>query len=64
MQEPPQLLKAKDVAKRLNVSLAMAYRLMQSGKLRSVHFGRSVRVLEEDLKEFILECRSDPGLLN
>lgn len=48
-----KLLKAQDVAELLSVSRSFAYALMQSGKLPTVHLGRSVRVRAEDLEEFI-----------
>ena len=47
------LLKAADVAQILNISMGLAYRLMQSGELPSVRLGRSVRVRPADLEKFI-----------
>lgn len=47
------LLKASDVAKILNVSTAMAYRLMQVGEIPSVRIGTAVRVQPEDLENYI-----------
>ncbi len=52
------LLKAEDVAHRLNVCLSLAYRLMQNGKIPTVRFNRSVRVREVDLEEFIARSLS------
>jgi excisionase family DNA binding protein len=52
---PEPLLKATDVAEILNVSRAMAYQLMQQGKIRSVQIGTSRRVRVEDLTFFITE---------
>jgi excisionase family DNA binding protein len=57
-----QLLKATDVAMRLNISRSLAYQLMQSGDIPTVRISRSVRVLESDLEEFIQRCRSTPKL--
>jgi excisionase family DNA binding protein len=48
-----QLLRANQVAKRLNVSLAMAYHLMQCGDIPTIRFNRTVRVREFDLDLFI-----------
>jgi excisionase family DNA binding protein len=48
-----QLLTAREVAELLHVSKAQAYRLIQLGKLKSVRFGRIVRVKPEDLEAFI-----------
>ena len=47
------LLKAEEVAERLNVSRSFAYSLMKSGQLPSVHLGRSVRVNPRDLEKYI-----------
>jgi excisionase family DNA binding protein len=48
-----QLLKANDVAARLNISRSAAFSLMRSGDLSVVRFGRLVRVRSEDLEAFI-----------
>jgi excisionase family DNA binding protein len=47
------LLRARDIAFLLNISLPYAYRLMQTGEIRTVKMGRSVRVRKEDLIDFI-----------
>ena len=47
------LLKATDVAEMLNVSKAMAYKLINSGQIRSVVIGTAIRVRSEDLFSFI-----------
>lgn len=47
------LLKASDVAQRLNISRSQAYQLMKSGSIPTVRIRRSVRVKESDLVEFI-----------
>jgi len=48
-----QLLTAREVASLLHVSKAQAYRLIQQGELKSIRFGRTVRVRPEDLEAFI-----------
>ena len=48
-----QLLRADQVAIRLNISRALAYRLMQDGEIPTVRFNRTVRVRELDLDRFI-----------
>lgn len=48
-----KLFRAEEVADLLSVSRSYAYSLMKSGKLPTVHLGRSVRVRYEDLEEFI-----------
>jgi excisionase family DNA binding protein len=52
---PESLLKANDVAEILNISVPMAYRLMQRNEIRTVCIGKSRRVREEDLFSFIEE---------
>ena len=48
-----QLLKATDIAYILNISRAMAYRLMQLGKISTVSIGTAKRVRPKDLRIFI-----------
>jgi len=48
-------LTAKDIAKMLKISNALAYRLIQNGQISGVRFGRTVRVRQEDLEKFIAE---------
>lgn len=48
-----RLLKAAEVAEYLNISRAMAYRLIQMGKLRSVKIGGALRVRPMDLVKFV-----------
>ena len=47
------LLNAVEVAKVLHISPSKAYKLMQTGEIRTVHMCRTVRVRPEDLDEFI-----------
>jgi excisionase family DNA binding protein len=47
------LYSANDVAKALNVSRSMVYVLINEGKLRPVHIGRSMRVPLQELNEFV-----------
>jgi excisionase family DNA binding protein len=47
------LLKASEIAKILNVSTNLVYRLIQDGDLPSVRLGRAVRVKPADLEQFI-----------
>lgn len=48
-----KLLNAREVAALLNISKALAYRLIATGQIPSVRFGRTVRVKPEDLEIFI-----------
>lgn len=56
-----QLLKATDIAYILNISRAMAYRLMQVGKIRTVSIGTSKRVRKKDLLKYIENNLSSMG---
>ncbi len=48
-----KLLKAADISERLNVSKAFAYKLMQTGEIRTVQILGARRVRPEDLEKFI-----------
>ena len=48
-----QLLTVPEVANILKVSRAMAYNLVQTGEIRSVHIRSSRRVRKKDLQEYI-----------
>jgi excisionase family DNA binding protein len=48
-----QLLNGKQVAQILGISLSFAHQLMRQGVIPSVRIGRSIRVRQEDLAEFI-----------
>jgi len=52
-----ELLKASDIAKMLNISKAMVYKLMQTRQIPTIHIGQSRRVLKEDLENYIRENR-------
>jgi excisionase family DNA binding protein len=56
-----QLLKATDIAHILNISRAMAYRLMQVGKIRTVSIGTAKRVRKKDLLTYIENNLSPMG---
>ncbi|NJD57920.1 MAG: hypothetical protein C3F13_09570 [Anaerolineales bacterium] len=59
---PGALLNVHQVAIRLNISRSHTYALMQTGTLKTVHLGRSVRVRPEDLEEFINSNRSGENI--
>ncbi len=48
-----RFLTAVDIAKLLKVSRALAYRLIAQGEISSVRFGRTVRVRQTDLDDFV-----------
>jgi excisionase family DNA binding protein len=53
LRDSEQLLNATEIAHILNISRAMAYRLMQFGKIRTVSIGTAKRVRRKDLRTFI-----------
>lgn len=60
-----KLLKATDIAQILGISRSQAYILLRSGEIRGVKFGKSVRVTEEALDEFIqINTTQDTNLDN
>lgn len=52
-----RLLKASDVAGILNISKALAYRLIRSGDIPVVRVSHAVRVKASDLEEYVRRCR-------
>lgn len=57
LQEQQQIftmLKPNDVARRLNISRSLAYRLLQNGEIPTVRFGHVIRVRSCDLEAYIL----------
>ncbi len=55
MDQTERLLRLSEVAEILKVSSKTVSRLAIKGELPSVRFGRSVRVRELDLREYILD---------
>ncbi len=53
LQERVPLLKATEVADILNISVPMAYRLIQIGEIRAVQIGKGRRVRPQDLRHYI-----------
>jgi len=56
-RDAKRLLTAKEAAKILVISASKMYYMMQSREIPAVRFGRSVRIREEDLDEFIVRQR-------
>ncbi len=48
-----QLLKASEVARILNISLSMVYKIIQEGKLPSIRLGKAIRIRLVDLESII-----------
>lgn len=55
-----QLLKAKEVAERLNISGSQAFTLMRNGDIPTVRFGRRTQVCPKDLEDFIQKSLANP----
>jgi excisionase family DNA binding protein len=53
-----RLLKVADIAKLLNVSRAMAYKLIQNGEIPAIRISHAVRVKPSDLEEYVTRCRT------
>ena len=51
-----RLLKAADVARILNISKAMAYRLIQQREIPVIRICHAVRVRPSDLETYIKRC--------
>ncbi|MGH9300792.1 MAG: helix-turn-helix domain-containing protein [Acidimicrobiales bacterium] len=47
----------------LGVTLRTLYRFIDEGRLTAYKFGRVIRLKEEDVSQFISECRIAPGSL-
>jgi len=52
------LLTLADVARLLRVSKSKVYQERKAGRLRTVQFGRAVRVRPQDVKKYIDAARS------
>lgn len=50
-------LTAREVADRLKLNLLTIYEYIKDGSLQAIKFGRSYRILETDLDEFVTEHR-------
>lgn len=61
-QDPKRLLiTINEAARRLSIGRSHIYDQMQRGALRSIHIGRSRRILESDLDEFIDQLLQETG---
>jgi len=55
--ENERLLRAGDVSRILNISRALAYRLLQKGEIPTVRINHAVRVKPSDLKAYVERSR-------
>lgn len=54
-----QYLSVTDVAKHINISKMTIYRLIESGEIPALRVGRSVRILQTDLEEYVIRNTSN-----
>ena len=59
--ENERLLKASDVSRILNISRALAYRLLRQGEIPTVRICHAVRVKSADLEEYIQRSQNTFG---
>ncbi len=52
-------MRLSEVARRLTISRAAAYRLVRSGQLRGIRVGQTWRVLRADFDAYLDELRSE-----
>ena len=52
-QDMPQLLSLQKVSERTSLSRSTLYREIDAGRLKSIKIGKSVRVSEQALRDFI-----------
>lgn len=58
-QIPTDLLTVAEIAASMRVSKMTVYRLMQSGAMKSIRFGRSYRVSEAAVQQYL--ASASPG---
>jgi len=58
-QERVPLLKAAEVAKILNISRSLVYRLIHTGEIPHIRINQAIRVHQDDLKNFIEGNRTE-----
>ena len=59
MSEYPMLVTASQVARLLGISRSQVYVLMKSGRLGSVHIGRSRRITKQQVSDFVGSLSND-----
>jgi len=57
--EDKRLLKASEVARILNISRSLVYRLIHTGKIPSIRINQAVRIHHDDLNRFIEGNRTE-----
>jgi excisionase family DNA binding protein len=59
IHEDKRLLKASEVARILNISRSLVYRLIHTGKIPYIRINQAVRVHHDDLNKFIEGNRTE-----
>jgi excisionase family DNA binding protein len=59
IHEDKRLLKASEVARILNISRSLVYRLIHTGKIPSIRINQVVRIHHDDLNRFIEGNRTE-----
>jgi len=54
-----QYLSVTDVAKHINISKMTIYRLIDAGEIPALRVGRSVRILQTDLEQYVIRNTSN-----
>jgi len=57
----PEFMTVAEVAERMRVSKMTVYRLLHGGELPAVRVGRSFRVREDDVDEYLRKSFYDAG---
>ncbi len=57
LSKDERLLKAADIARILNISKALAYRLIQRGEIPVIRISHAVRIKRSDLEDYVKKCR-------
>lgn len=57
----PEFMTVAEVATRMRVSKMTVYRLLHGGELPAVRVGRSFRVREDDVEEYLRKSFYDAG---
>lgn len=58
-EDQPEFVTVQAVAHRLSVSRWSVYRLIWDGRVRSVQFGRSRRIVRQSLDDYLLSLIED-----
>jgi excisionase family DNA binding protein len=60
-QSRARLLTVLEVADQLRVSTMTVYRLIKNGELRAMQIGKSYRLREEDVDEYLSKAYTEAG---